>query len=65
MKDRHLPQAQNVEKLEWQYMGGFSARLYGMLRFSAFSYLDIVDTRLHETPNSEYPNYILRHSWHK
>ena len=37
-------------------MGGFSAGFYGMLRFNAFSYLDIVDTRLQETPDSEYPN---------
>ena len=36
-------------------MGGFSAGFYGMLRFNAFSYLDIVDTRLQETPDSEYP----------
>ena len=31
---------------------------YGMLRFNAFSYSNIAHTRLQETPNSEYPNYI-------
>ena len=39
-------------------MGSFSAGFYGMLRFNAFSYLDIVDTRLQETPDSEYHKYI-------
>ena len=45
-------------KLGWQYTGGFSAGFYGTLRFNAFSYLDIVDTRLQETPDSEYPNFL-------
>ena len=36
-------------------MGSFSAGFYGILSFNAFSYPDVADTRLQETPNSEYP----------
>ena len=41
----------------WSYLKnlGGNIRVYGMLRLNTFSYPDIADTRLQETPNAEYP----------